>query len=90
MCGIHYYAKKEQILQAAWRKGSLTFDVALIQLYPGLLKRMLHMRCLMRPLLDKIRESNATSNCHFQFHLIIKKAHRTLILRSTEEASDLF
>lgn len=90
ICRVHKYLLKEEIMRLAWRKGPLDFDGATIQLLPDVSRHTLWMRRLLRPLLDVIRNAGATYKWGYPFHVIIKKAERTFLLKSPRDLPDLF
>lgn len=60
LCWVHYYMLKEEIMWKAWHHGPLDFDSSTVHLFPDLSNNTLHMRRVVRPLLDVICQVVAT------------------------------
>lgn len=59
LCRAHFFIKQE-IIRLVWSKGPIEFDGMLIWIYPHVSSQTRPMRGLLHPLLDKIREAEAT------------------------------
>lgn len=54
LCRVHFHKIKEDTMHKVWRKGPLLFDGAEITILPELYHCTLHMRSMLKPLLNLI------------------------------------
>lgn len=87
---MHFFNIKEEILRLAWERGPIDFDGALIRIYPDISRQTRAMHGLLRPLLEVIREAEATYRWGHPFHLIVRRRGAEFYLRSPDQLSDLF
>ncbi|KAG8594180.1 hypothetical protein GDO81_001113 [Engystomops pustulosus] len=67
VCRIYHYCTKEHLMRCAREKGRLVHGEVAIQILPVLSARTLQMRRVLRPLLDEIRECDASYIWGFPF-----------------------
>lgn len=90
LCRVHFFTIKEEILRLAWEKGPIDFDGALIRIFPDVSRQTRAMRGLMRPLLEVIREAEATYRWGHPFHLIVRRRGTEFHLRTPDQLPSLF
>lgn len=90
LCRVHFFTIKEEILRLAWVKGTIDFDGAPIRIFPDISRQTRVMRGLLRPLLEMIREAEATYRWGHPFHLIVRKQGSEFHLRTPDQLPDLF
>lgn len=56
LCCLYSYSLKEEIFQQAWRRGLIEFDGAHMLLLPDVSRRILQIRCCMKPLLERFSD----------------------------------
>lgn len=87
---MHFFTIKEDIIRLAWERGPIDFDGATIRIFPDISRQTRVMRGLMRPLLEVIREADATYRWGHPFHLIVKKQGSEFHLCTPDQIPDLF
>lgn len=90
LCRVHFFTIKEDILRLAWEKGPIDFDGAPIRIFPDISRQTRTMRGLMRPLLEVIREADATYRWGHPFHLIVRRQGAEFYLRTPDQLPALF
>ncbi|KAM5158318.1 macrophage mannose receptor 1-like [Mantella aurantiaca] len=81
---------KEEILRRVWRKGPPEFDGTAIQILPDLCRQTLYRRHLLKPLLEKIKETDVTYRWGYPFSLMIRKQERTFVLHHRSQLSKCY
>lgn len=90
LCRIHHYPLKEEIMKAAWAKGSTTWQGSQVILLQDLSGKTLGMRRIVRPILDIARQKGADYRWGFPFHLTFRLDGRSFTLRTYDQLPDVF
>lgn len=77
-------------VQGAWEKGTIDFDGAPIRIFTDISRQTHVMRGLLRPLLEVIREAEATYRWGHPFHLIVRRQGSEFHLHTPDQLPDLF
>lgn len=90
ICRLHRYSHKELMLRAAWEKGEITFDGAVVRILPDLSKATLQRRALLKPLLEAARNAGITYRWGFPIAVTFKRNQHSFTLRSPADLPALF
>lgn len=77
-------------MSKAWRLGPVDFDGSSIHLYPDLSLNTLYMPRVVRPLLDLIRQAEASFTWGHPFSIKVTLDDRKLILSDSDQLLDFF
>lgn len=72
LCRVHFYTTKDTIINKAWKKKTVEFEGAKLQILPDLCRNTLRRRGILKPLLSKLLQAGATYRWGFPLHLIVK------------------
>lgn len=73
LCRVHFFNTKDSIVNKAWKKKNVEFEGTKIQILPDLSRNTLRRRAIMKPMLQKIVQADATYKWGYPLHLIVKK-----------------
>lgn len=90
VCSIHRYAKKEQILSAAWEAGDTDFEWAPIKILSDLSRAMLQRRACLHLALDLAREQGCTYRWGYPLAVTFRRASSSFTLRTPADLPKLF
>ncbi|KAM9319837.1 protein mono-ADP-ribosyltransferase PARP4 [Gastrophryne carolinensis] len=90
LCRLLSFEDREEIVKTAWERGTVNWNGTRITILPDFSRRTLHMRRLLRPLLEKIKSSGASYKWGHPFHLVVRKNDAVFALRSPDELPRLF